>query len=39
MVGFFICIVICILVIGIWWRERDINVIEERFDGVKYWFI
>lgn len=24
---------------GTWWRERDINVIEERLDGVKRWYI
>lgn len=35
MAGFPICTVICTLATGTWWRERDINVIEERLDGVK----
>lgn len=39
MAGFPICTVICTLATGTWWRERDINVIEERLDGVKRWYI
>lgn len=36
MAGFPICTVICTLATGTWWRERDINVMEERLDGVQH---
>lgn len=39
MAGFPICTVICTLATGTWWRERDINVMEERLDGVQHWSI